>query len=107
MARKKKNSKVQDYRHDEKRKNNSPIGMVSYEPKTRGYAYDPHLSPQLVWAGKPGLKSVEVEDVAWIEVEQKSISLENALRPEVVTARFFEIPAEAVMQAACVHGGSS
>lgn len=44
MARK--NSKVQDYRHDEKRKNNPPIGMVSYEPKiaegkTRHYAYDP------------------------------------------------------------------
>lgn len=29
----KKNSKVRDYRHEEKRKNNPPIGMVSYEPK--------------------------------------------------------------------------
>jgi hypothetical protein len=39
--------------------------MVSYEPKmaepdTRRYAYDPHLSPQLVWAGKPRLKSVDM-----------------------------------------------
>lgn len=33
MAKKKSNSKVRDYRHDEKRKNNPPIGMVSYEPK--------------------------------------------------------------------------
>ena len=37
--------------------------MVSYEPKvaegkTRHYAYDPHLSPQLVWAGRPGIKSI-------------------------------------------------
>ena len=50
-------------RHNEKRKNNPPIGMVSYEPKvaegkTRHYAYDPHLSPQLVWAGRPGIKSI-------------------------------------------------
>ncbi len=57
MAKRKKNSQVKDYRHDEKRKNNPPIGMVSYEPKVgepkmNRYAYDPHLSPQLVWAGK-------------------------------------------------------
>jgi len=36
MAKKKSNSKVRDYRHDEKRKNNPPIGMVSYEPKIDG-----------------------------------------------------------------------
>ena len=30
MGKKKKNSKVRDYRHDEKRKNNPPIGMVNY-----------------------------------------------------------------------------
>jgi hypothetical protein len=51
MAKKRGNSKVRDYRHDEKRKNNPPIGMVSYEPKmaepdTRRYAYDPHLLTQ-------------------------------------------------------------
>ncbi|MBE9570397.1 MAG: hypothetical protein IMF11_07215 [Proteobacteria bacterium] len=57
MAKRKKNSQVKDYRHDETRKNNPPIWMVSYEPKVgepkmNRYAYDPHLSPQLVWAGK-------------------------------------------------------
>ncbi len=67
MAKKKKSTRVQDYRHDEKRKNNPPIGMVSYEPKIsepkiKRYGYDPHLSPQLIWAGKPGLKTIEVED---------------------------------------------
>jgi len=49
----KKNAKACDYRHDEKRKNSPPIGMVSYElkiaePKKMHYAYDPNLSPQLV-----------------------------------------------------------
>jgi hypothetical protein len=48
---------VKDYRHDAKRKNNPPVGMVTYEPKVQevrkqAYAYNPHLSPQLVWAGK-------------------------------------------------------
>jgi hypothetical protein len=33
MSKRKKKSMVQDYRHKEKRKNNPPIGMVSYEPK--------------------------------------------------------------------------
>jgi len=40
--------------------------MVSYEPKVgepkmKRYAYDPHLSLQLVWAEKPVLKTIEVE----------------------------------------------
>lgn len=66
MAKRKKKARVEDYRHEEKRKNNPSIGMVSYEPKVgepkmNRYAYDPHLSPQPVWAGKPGLKSVEME----------------------------------------------
>lgn len=57
MAKRKKKARVEDYRHDEKRKNNPPIGMVSYEskisePKMKHYAYDPYLSPQLVWEVK-------------------------------------------------------
>ena len=47
--------------------------MVSYEPKVsepkiKRYAYDPHLSPQLVWAGKPGVKTIEVESKIWRQV---------------------------------------
>ena len=73
MTKRKKNSRVKGYRHDEKRKNNPRIGMVSYEPKvdepkTKHYAYDPHLSPQLVWAGKPGVKTIEVESKIWRQV---------------------------------------
>jgi len=86
---KKKNSKVKDYRHDEKRKNNPPIGMVSYEPKiaepkTRHYAYDPHLSPQLVWAAKPGLKSVEVEDASGIEVESVALHVHERVSAQAI-----------------------
>ena len=48
---------VKDFRHDSlSRKNNPPAGLApTYEVrerKIRQYAYDPHLDPQLVWAGK-------------------------------------------------------
>lgn len=89
MARKKSNSKVQDYRYDEKRKNNPPAGMVSYEPKVaepkiRHYAYDPHLSPQLVWAGKPGLKAIEVEDASGIEVESVALHVHERVSTQAI-----------------------
>ncbi|RLB82012.1 MAG: site-specific DNA-methyltransferase [Deltaproteobacteria bacterium] len=89
MAKKKKNSRVRDYRHDEKRKNIPPIGMVSYEPKVaepkmKRYAYDPHLSPQLVWAGKPGLKSIEVEDASGIEVETVSLHVHERVSAQAI-----------------------
>ena len=78
MAKKKKTTRVQDCRHDEKRKNNPPIGMVSCgpkisEPKIKRYGYDPHLSPQLIWAGKPGLKTIEVEDLSGVKVDSVSL----------------------------------
>lgn len=65
MAEQKMNSRVKDYRHDEKWRNNPPIGMVSYEPKVgepkmNRYAYDPHLSPQLIWAGKHDYSSSQM-----------------------------------------------
>jgi adenine-specific DNA-methyltransferase len=58
-----------DFRHPEaKRPNNPPAGIApTYESpdrQTRQYAYDPHLDPQLVWAGKAGHTSFEVEGVS-------------------------------------------
>jgi len=50
---------IESYKHrDKERVNNPPVGLVT--PKTdpdagqqkKTYAYDPHLDPQLVWAGK-------------------------------------------------------
>lgn len=80
---------MRDYRHDEKRKNNPPIGMVSYEPKIsepkmNRYAYDPHLSPQLVWAGKHVLKAIEVEDASGIEVESVSLHVHDRVSAQAI-----------------------
>jgi len=59
--------KIEDYRHKEAtRKNNPPAGLApgferpAREKKT--YAFDPHLDPQLVWAGKAGLKAYEFDE---------------------------------------------
>jgi adenine-specific DNA-methyltransferase len=45
-----------DYRHDAKRKNNPPAGLIELEKPpphpSRKYQYDPHLDPQLQWSGK-------------------------------------------------------
>ena len=59
---------VRDFRHAEaRRKNNPPAGIApTYEVRerqTKQYAYDPHLDPQLVWAGKAEHTSFEVEVV--------------------------------------------
>ena len=58
--------KVKDYRHEEKRPNNPPAGLATYDKtlsSRKVYDYDPHLDLQLVWAGKKQM-SLEVENVA-------------------------------------------
>ena len=59
MARTKKPTKkvIDNYTHsDKKRLNNPPVGLVTpdtdKDESKRTYAYDPHLDPLLVWAGK-------------------------------------------------------
>src|SRR5271163_4922486 len=61
--------KIEQYRHDDKqRANNPPVGLVT--PATdrdagkKTYAYDPHLDPALVWAGKAEHTSFEVPTVS-------------------------------------------
>jgi adenine-specific DNA-methyltransferase len=61
---------IETYRHkDKQRVNNPPVGLVT--PATdpdagtnKTYAYDPHLDPQLVWAGKAEHTSLEVPTVS-------------------------------------------
>ncbi|MCS7182652.1 MAG: hypothetical protein NZ869_06035 [Thermoanaerobaculum sp.] len=58
-----------DFRHPEaRRKNNPPAGIApTYEVRERQttrYAYDPHLDPQLIWAGKAEHTSFEVDVVS-------------------------------------------
>jgi len=63
---------ITDYRFndpaDPKRVNNPPAGLVEFDrpppKKTREYAYDPHLDPQLVWSGKAERTSFEVDTVS-------------------------------------------
>jgi len=57
-----------DYRHDAKRKNNPPAGLIDLEKPppqpTKKYGYDPHLDPQLQWSGKTERTSFEVDTVS-------------------------------------------
>lgn len=60
---------IEQYEHkDKKRINNPPVGLVTPEtdidkPK-KTYAYDPHLDPQLQWAGKAEHLTFEVPTVS-------------------------------------------
>jgi adenine-specific DNA-methyltransferase len=73
MARKKKtNTKrpIESYEHrDKQRVNNPPVGLVTPDTDPdagakKSYAYDPHLDPQLQWAGKVEHTSFEVPTVS-------------------------------------------
>ena len=60
---------VETYAHaDKDRTNNPPVGLVTPETDRDGgrntYAHDPHLDPQLSWAGKAEHTSFEVPTVS-------------------------------------------
>lgn len=64
---------IEQYEHKgAERLNNPPVGLVTPETdpppppgrETRQYQYDPHLDPQLVWAGKAERLSFEVPTVS-------------------------------------------
>jgi adenine-specific DNA-methyltransferase len=60
---------VETYLHkDKERLNNPPVGLVTPETDREAgkktYQYDPHLDPQLVWAGKAEHTSFEVPTVS-------------------------------------------
>jgi adenine-specific DNA-methyltransferase len=60
---------IEQYAHkDKKRCNNPPIGLVRAETDPDGekktYQYDPHLDPQLQWAGKAEHTSFDVPTVS-------------------------------------------
>ena len=71
MARPRKpdSKQIEQYDHkDKKRCNNPPVGLVTPETDRDGgvksYQYDPHLDPQLIWAGKAEHTSFEVPIVS-------------------------------------------
>jgi len=62
---------IESYEHrDKERINNPPVGLVTPETdsdsgeKKTTYQYDPHLDPQLDWAGKAEHLSFEVPTVS-------------------------------------------
>ncbi len=60
---------IEQYSHTDKdRVNNPPVGLVTPDTdgreKTKTYQYDPHLDPQLVWAGKAERLSFDVDTVS-------------------------------------------
>ena len=61
--------RIEQYDHpDKKRANNPHVGLVTpstdKDERKKKYAYDPHLDPQLVWAGKAEHTSFEVPTVS-------------------------------------------
>jgi len=62
---------IEQYEHkDKERLNNPPVGLVNQKTDTdfgqvkKKYEYDPHLDPQIQWAGKAERTSFEVPVVA-------------------------------------------
>ena len=60
---------IENYAHsDKERVNNPPVGLVDAhndrEAEARRYAHDPHIDPQLAWAGKAEHTSFEVPTVS-------------------------------------------
>lgn len=60
---------IEQYDHKGKQRlNNPPVGLVDSKTdpaeSKRTYAYDPHLDPTLVWAGKAERTSFEVPTVS-------------------------------------------
>jgi adenine-specific DNA-methyltransferase len=71
MARTRKSDKRELEQYDHKGKerlNNPPVGLVTPETDRdeggKSYTYDPHIDPQLVWAGKAEHTSFEVPTVS-------------------------------------------
>ena len=60
---------IEQYDHKGKERcNNPPVGLVTPETDSdsgkKTYAYDPHLDPSLVWAGKAEHTSFEIPTVS-------------------------------------------
>lgn len=68
-SRKSRKRKIESYAHTgSERVNNPPVGLVTPETDQdgtrKGYAFDPHIDPQLDWAGKTERASFEVPTVS-------------------------------------------
>ncbi|RKY15547.1 MAG: site-specific DNA-methyltransferase, partial [Planctomycetota bacterium] len=102
VRRRRKGKEVEPYQHQEsKRLNNPPVGAVNLvkpeqndKPKRVKYQYDPHLDPQLLWAGKAEHSEFEV-DIVPLHVHERISTkaiIEAAKKPEPQLSLFGETP---------------
>jgi adenine-specific DNA-methyltransferase len=89
--------RVDDYRHEEATRLNVPeAGMATQDRSVSEkvtYEYDPHLDPQLVWAGKAEHTSFEVDTVSLHIHERVSTeAMMRAVRREEVQRTLFGDP---------------
>jgi adenine-specific DNA-methyltransferase len=74
------NDEMVAYQHADKRKNNPPAGLVEFDKPppqpTKTYKYDPHLDPQLTWAGKAEHTSFDIDTV--------SLHIHERVSPEAI-----------------------
>ncbi len=92
---------VKQYIHDDKRRaNNPPVGLVTAETDSlngkKTYKFDPHLDPQLQWAGKVEGISFDVDTVS-LHVHQRIDPLtiieavkQKGLQEQQTLVRYFE-----------------
>jgi adenine-specific DNA-methyltransferase len=98
-----KKRRIEPYQHKDKtRPNNPPVGLVTSETDRDGdkkkYQYDPHLDPQLVWAGKAEHRSFDVPTVS-LHVHERidpktiiqAVKKKNGSGPQL---SLFEMPEE-------------
>jgi len=96
---------VEDYEHSEaKRTNNPPAGLAHLdrdETPTKTLAYDPHLDPQMVWAGKAERAAVEVPAPSvYVHEELSAQNIVGSVRKLRLQSSLFDVgdldPAKAV-----------
>ncbi len=87
---------VEDYEHSQsKRTNNPPAGLAHLdreETPTKRLAFDPHLDPQMVWAGKVERSEVEVPAPSiHVHEELSAQKIVGSVRRKRVQANLFDV----------------
>lgn len=93
--------RVADYRHQDAVRTNIPeAGLATQDrtpPQPVTYAYDPHLDPELVWAGKAEHASFDVDTVSLhIHERVSTAAILRAVRREEVQRTLFSDPAMSI-----------